>query len=209
VVTNTADLPAETQVAIAAGDVAPLQLSQSVNADGTYAVVFSDVSGAPYARYENIYDASGVLSAQVFDNNDGSGSLILTASGLSVTLFPSDSGVTVTSDFFQMTSHANETITATGTTGDTFAFASHFGQAQLLGFAATGDHDFLDFSLAVFSYLSPAMSQAADLSALASHGAFSEANGNTAITDTFGDMVILQGVTKATLLGSPNLFAFK
>ena len=145
----------------------------------------------------------------MFDNNDGSGSLILNASGVSVTLSPSEAGVAVTSDFFQITSHANELLTATGTTGDTFAFASHFGQVELAGFAATGDHDVLDFGLADFSYLSPAMSQAADLGALAAHGAFGQANGAATITDTFGDTLILQGITTATLVGSPNLFAFK
>jgi hypothetical protein len=58
----------------------------------------------------------------------------------------------------------------------------------------------------MFSYLSPSMTQAQDVTALLA-GA-TQNGANLAITDSAGDILTLNGITKATLNQNPSVFRF-
>ena len=58
---------------------------KSVNPDGSYDIAYFDVTGQTYSSYEDIYNSAGTLAADAQDNADGSGSLFLYASGLTIT----------------------------------------------------------------------------------------------------------------------------
>jgi hypothetical protein len=107
--------------------------------------------------------------------------------------------VATTSDRFAINPHADENIAATGTNSDTFAFAPHFGQDTISGFAAAGSsHDLLEFTASTFGANLTAANQSADLAALLSHTS-QNASGSAVIADLDGDTLTLRGITKATL----------
>jgi hypothetical protein len=103
------------------------------------------------------------------------------------------------------------TIAGTGT-DDTFVFTPAFGHDVIANFTATGtSHDVLEFSASSFSYMTPGESQAAekaDWAALLLHGVTSTAAG-AMITDSKGDTLTLEGVTKSTLALAANAGDFK
>ncbi len=186
-----------------------LTQTKTVNADGSYDISYTNVTGQSYSSYENIYNTAGTRVAEAFNNTNGTGSLTLYGNGLTVTSSSTQESVTTGADTFALTEHSTETITASGTKGDTFVFTPSFGQDAITGFAATGaSHDVLQFSISDFSYLTPAMTQAQDLAAVLAH-ATQTAAGNTVITDTLGDALTLNAVTKATLTANAADFVFK
>ena len=191
-----------------------LSQQKTVNADGSYDVAFTNVTGQSYGSYENIYSDSGVRVGESMDYLSGAGTLSLYGNGLTVTAGSSQLSVQLPAagggDVFALNGHGQETITAsTGTSGETFVFAPGFGQDTLNGFVGTGaNNDVLQFSVADFSYLS-GTDTATDLAALIAHGAITQSGTSTLITDTHGDALKLAGVSAATLEAHSTNFAFK
>jgi hypothetical protein len=132
---------------------------------------------------------------------NGSGTLLLYASDLTMSSSSGRLSVTTGSDTFALNSHANEAIsTASGTGDDTFVLDPNFGRDVLGGFVISGaTSDTLQFSVADFSYLSAGASSATDLQALINNNAFAQVSANTTITDSLGDKLTLNGATAATL----------
>ena len=181
---------------------------KTVNADGSYDIAYTNVTGQTYSSYENVYNSAGTIVAEAYDNVNHSGSLTLLGSGLTVTSGSGTESLTVGADTFALNPHSVETITATGTTSDVFVYTPSFGQETINGFAAAGaGHDVLHFNASSFSYLTPGMTQAADLAAVLGH-ATQTAAGNTVIADSFGDTLTLNAVTKATLSANSSDFKF-
>ncbi len=114
------------------------------------------------------------------------------------------SGVTITA-----TSAGDETFTGAAAGGDTFAFYPGFGADSVTNFAAVGpSHNVLEFSVSCFTGMTSNMTQAADLLALLADTANLAGGGGAMITDSKGDTLTLDGLTKATLL-SANAGDFK
>jgi hypothetical protein len=68
------------------------------------------VTGQTYFSYEDIYNSAGTLVADAQDNADGSGSLFLDGSGLTITSASGGESVTTGSDTFAINPHSAETI---------------------------------------------------------------------------------------------------
>ena len=130
------------------------------------------------------------------------------ASNSSITLGAGVSDVlNGSSDSLSFSSGASATVSGSS---DTFVFTPNFGQDTLSGFAVSGTgHDVLQLSVADFSYLTPSMSQAADLAAVIAHGGISASGAATLITDTLGDKLTLTAITSTTLTANAGDFVFK
>ena len=84
---------------------------------------------------------------------NGSGSLLLYASGLTTTSSAGSESVTVGSDTFAINPHSVETTKATSLQSETFVYGPGFGQDTLAGFLAAGaSHDLLQFSASMFGF---------------------------------------------------------
>ena len=167
-----------------------------IRPDGSYEIS-NWVSGKPYSLYENIYSASQARLLEVFENADGSGSLLLTAPGLKISLSSTHNYLTSAPDTFGIP-HPIESINANWYVGETFSLSAGFGQAAISNFTHSGtSHDVIDLSVSMFSYLTPAMTQAQDLAAVLSHA--TTRGGNLVITDTAGDTLTLDGLSAALL----------
>ena len=68
------------------------------------------MTGQTYFSYEDIYNSAGTLVADAQDNADGSGSLFLDGSGLTITSASGGESVTTGSDTFAINPHSAETI---------------------------------------------------------------------------------------------------
>ena len=178
------------------------QLTQQkyIRPDGSYEIS-NWVSGKPYSLYENIYSASQARLIEVFENADGSGSLLLTAAGLKISLSSTHNYLTSAPDTFGIP-HPIEAINANWYAGETFSLSAGFGHAAISNFTHSGaGHGVIDLSVSMFSYLTPAMTQAQDLAAVLSHA--STSGGNLVITDTAGDTLTLDGLSAAMLTANP------
>jgi hypothetical protein len=180
---------------------------KSVNSDGSYDIGYFDVTGEPYSSYEAIYNTAATLAADAQNDANGAGTLLLYASGLTISSSPGSDSVTVGSDTFAITPQSNETTTVENSkTKETFIFGAGFGQGTISGFlATTTSHDVLQFSASMFGF-SAASSRTADAQALLSK--FAGGTTNTVITDQSGDSLPLNGVTVATLKGHLGNFMF-
>ena len=104
--------------------------------------------------------------------------------------------------------HPVETIDATTTGGEQFAFNAGFGKETINGFQTSGtSSDTIQLSKAAFSYLTPAMTQAQDLSAVLLDSGSMSASG-LMITDSHGDSLTLAGVTPFMVGANPGMFGF-
>ena len=56
----------------------------SYNADGSYQVTYAGVTGLAYSSYEDVYNTAGALVADAQDMTNGSGNLLLSANGLTI-----------------------------------------------------------------------------------------------------------------------------
>jgi len=187
---------------------------KTVNADGSYDIAYTNVTGQSYGSDEAIYNDAGTKVATAYNYLTGAGGLTLSGSDLTVSAGASELGGQLASatggDAFALNPNASETVSASGTTDDTFVFTPSSGQDALNGFVATGaSHDMLQFSLGDFSYLNAGMSQAQDLAAVIAHGAITQSGSNTLITDTQGDTLTLNAISKTTLTAQPADFVFK
>ena len=179
-----------------------LSLVQSKNADGSYDIFHAGVTGQAYSSYEDVYSKSGAKVAESRDNTNGTGSLVLYGDGLTVSSSSTGQSVQTGADVFTFNPHSTEGVTATGMNNEVFVYKPSFGQDSISGFLATGGtHDTLDFSASAFSYLHSGMTAAQDLAAVLSHA--TQVGGNTLISDTMGDALTLDGITKATLTANP------
>ena len=165
----------------------------SVSAAGTYSVTEKFTSGAVISSSQG--------------SNGGALTLSTSANGLTIKAGAPTLSVTAGSETIPLHSSANETINATNRTSETFAFTSDFGNDAILGFAASGaNHDTLVFNTAMFSYLTPGMSQAQDLAQVLLHA--TSGGGMTTISDTLGDKLTLGSVNIAALSAHPADFKF-
>ena len=133
--------------------------------------------------------------------------LRLVTDGSSVSVANNQLELTVGADAFALPFHAAETIVAGGA-GESFTFASGFGDVSLSGFLASGlKPDTLNFTLSDFdaSWFSANMTQAQEAAALLSHATGSV---NTVITDLAMDKLTLRGITPQTLAGDLGAFHF-
>ena len=154
----------------------------TVSASGIYSVTERFSNGA---------------TVTVASNGSGGGTLNLGGASVTVTSGPSQLSVTAGTEILPLPDYSYET----------FAFAPHFGQDTINGFAASGTgHDTLQFSAAAFGETST-NSQAQDLTAMLTHTTQNGA-GNAVIADIYGDAVTLAGVTKATLAAHAGDFKF-
>jgi hypothetical protein len=175
--------------------------------DGAYQVTYLDVASLGYSSYADIYNSSGAFVADAQDLANGAGNLILHGDDLVVSASSGQQSVTTGSDTFAINPHAAETIAASGVTGETFEFASGFGQNAITGFLATGaTHDVIEFNRSMFSSLTPTMTQAQEVAALLAGAAQNGAN--LVITDSTADVLTLNGITKAALSANPSDFRF-
>ena len=180
---------------------------KNVNADFSYDIAYFNVTGQSYGSYENIYNTSGTKVADAEDMTNGSGALILSGSGLTISSSSGAQSVTVGEDIFAINAHATEAVTSTGTTGDIFIYSAGFGQDAITGFAATGSsHDTFHFSASMFSYLTPGMTQPQELNAVLNHA--TQVGSVLTIFDTAGDSLALNSLTTTTLAANPNDLKF-
>jgi hypothetical protein len=178
-----------------------------VASDGSYEIAYTHVTGQLYSSDEFLYNASATREAVAYDNLDGTGRILLYGPGLTISASALSESVTLGSNTFALAPHSVESITATGQSSETFAFAAGFGQDTIAGFAATGaGHDILQFAASSFSYLTLGLTQAQDLAAVLSHATIS--GNSTVISDSFGDSVTLSAVAKTTLTANPADFKF-
>jgi hypothetical protein len=178
-----------------------LALVLSKNADGSYDLFHAGVTGA-YSSYEDVYSKSGAKVAESRDNTNGTGSLILYGDGLTVSSSFTQQSVQTGADVFAFSRHSIESVVATGMNDEAFVYKPSFGEDLISGFLATGGaHDTVDFSASMFSYLKSGMTVAQELAAVLSHA--TQTAGSTLISDTMGDVLALDGITKATLTANP------
>ena len=143
------------------------------------------------------------------DTGPSSGVLTLTtgANGLTVDVGESTLSVAAGHEVISLRANSTESIVATGRTNDTFVFTPHFGSDTVTGLAVAGaNHDTVEFSASMFSYLTPGMSQAQDLAAVLSHATSS--GGTTTISDSVGDKLALTAISATTLAANPADFKF-
>ena len=113
---------------------------------------------------------------------NGTGTLLLYASGLTVTSSSGSDSVTVGSDTFAIAPQSVETTNVQNSmSSETFVYGPGFGQDTLIGFLETGStHDLLQFSASTYGFPST-QSQTADAQALLSN--YASGTTNTVITD--------------------------
>ena len=169
----------------------------SFNPDGSYAIAFGTASGLGYSSYEDIFNASGTQLAEARNMNDGSGALLLSGAGLTVSSGPGQLGVSTGADSFALAAHTAEAVTASGAVAEVLAYQSGFGQSTITGFAATGAaHDVLQVPSAMFANAATLL------------GASAQVGANVQITDPAGDKITLAGVSLETLAANPGDFKF-
>jgi hypothetical protein len=183
---------------------------RTVNADGSYDLLHSDVTGQVYSSYEDVYNAGGSRVAEARDNKNGTGGITLYGDNLKVAVSSTQEGVQSGPDLFVFNPHfSNEAITqAPGTDDETFVFGPAFGKDAISGFLAAGaHHDTLQFDGSMFSYLTAGMTEAQQVAAVLLHGVSSTAAG-AMITDSHGDSLTLDAISKTVLAAHAADFKF-
>jgi len=183
---------------------------KTVNADGSYDLVYADVTGRTYSTYEDVYTAAGTKVAEVRDYTNGTGGVILYGDNLKVAVSSTQESLQSGPDSFVFKPHfATEAISAApGTNDETFVFNPTFGKDAISGFLASGaNHDTLQFDHSMFSYLTAGMTEAQEVAAVLLHGVSSTAAG-AMITDSHGDTLTLDAITKTTLAAHAGDFKF-
>ena len=171
-----------------------LAANLSLSAAGTYTVSETFTNGA-------------VIVSGSSGSGGGNLTLSTNANGVTVNVGTSALAVTAGTETIPLIPYATESITATSRTNDTFAFTPNFGNDTFTGFAATGaSHDLIQFEASMFSYLTPGMTQAADVTAVLGHA--TTGGGNVIITDSAGDSLMLKSTSLATLTANPADFKF-
>jgi hypothetical protein len=136
---------------------------------GTATVNVSGVTGQAYGSFTDTY-IGGTIAETVENNTNNSTSVIGYANDL--TFAPAGPS-----------SHV-ESITTTGTHGDTFVFTGSFGNVTVTGFSLA--NDFIEFSHTEF----------ANVAAVELHA--TQVNGNAVVTLDSGDTITFSGVSLAS-----------
>ena len=164
-----------------------LTQQKTVNADGSYDIVYSGITGQAYTSYQNDYNSAGVLVAQAVNDTNGAGVTTVYGNNLQISTSAGAESLTSGSDIFVYTPHAKETFSAAGTTNDVFTFKAGFGSDTISGLGAAGANaDSLNLSGLFTSYAS-----------LQSHMVAS--GSNTIITDAGGDKLTIVGLSPTAL----------
>jgi hypothetical protein len=147
-----------------------------------------------------------LASAQ--DNGGGWGTLSLLAGNLTVSSGSAALNVTAGASTFTPAAHPNETIQATGQTGEVFAYTSGFGSSNVMGFQASGANHQIQLQASMFSGLTPGQ-PSADWAQLLSSNAAIQSGADVTINDTAGDVLKLSGVSLDSLTANAgNVFKF-
>jgi hypothetical protein len=204
---NFALTPSKSLAALADGAaLTESQVSTAAGAPTEYA--YSNVQGRAYTTYESFY-GSGYENLEADDLNFSatSNELFLYDPSQTVTRGGGAESLTVGAGSDPLTYHPTETIDATTSGSQQFIFSSGFGTETINGFSASGaSPDSIQLATSAFSYLTPGMTQAQDLTALMYH-AIPGASGMT-ISDSYGDSLTLTGVTARTVGANPSMFVF-
>jgi hypothetical protein len=204
---NFALTPSQSSAALTDG--AALSYAKVTTATGApteYA--YSNVQGRAYTTYESFW-GSGFENFDADDLNlsANANELVLYDPSQTVTRGGGSETLTVGTGSDPLTYHPVETIDATASAGEQFIFSSGFGTETINGFSASGTSpDSIQLATSAFSYLTPGMTQAQDLTALMYH-AIPGASGMT-ISDSYGDSLMLTGVTARTVGANPSMFVF-
>jgi hypothetical protein len=182
------------------------KVSTAAGAPAEYA--YSNVQGRAYTSYESFYgSAYEDLAADDLNLSSSANELVLYDPKLTVTRGGGSESLQVGTGSDPLTYHAVETIDATTSGSETFAFSAGFGKETINGFSASGANpDSVQLAKSAFSYLTAGMTQAQDLAAVLTLGA-SNASGLT-ISDTHGDSLTLAGVTSAMVAVNPAMIEF-
>jgi hypothetical protein len=207
---NFALTPSQSSADLAAG--AALTYSRVTTAAGAPAeYAYTNIQGKAYTSYEAFSGSTFAnLAADDLNMSSSANELVLYDPGLSVTRGGGSETLTVSglSASDPLPYHPVETIDATTTGGEEFAFSAGFGKETISGFQTSGtSSDTIQLSKAAFSYLTPAMTQAQDLSAVLLDSGSMSASG-LMITDSHGDSLTLAGVTPFMVGANPGMFGF-
>jgi hypothetical protein len=157
------------------------------NADGSYDIVYSSITGQAYSSYQSDYNSAGVLIAKAVNDTNGAGVTTVYGNNLKISTSAGAESLTSGSDIFVYTPHAQETFSAAGTKNDVFTFKAGFGSDTISGLGAAGANaDSLNLAGLFTSYAS-----------LQSHMVASGAN--TIITDAGGDTLTIVGLSPTAL----------
>ena len=205
---NFALTPSQSTAALANG--AALTYSQVGTAAGApteYA--YSNVQGKAYTSYEAFY-GSGYdnLAADDLNLSSSANELVLYNPSQTVTRGGGAETLTIGTGSDPLPYHANETIDATTSGSEQFVFSAGFGNETINGFSASGaSPDTIQLSKSAFSYLTPAMTEAQDLTAVLTNGGVRGPSGVT-ISDSHGDSLTIAGLTPAMIAANPSMIQF-
>ena len=164
-----------------------LKQQKTVNADGSYDIVYSGITGQAYTSYQSDYNSVGVLIAKAVNNTNGAGVTTVYGNNLKISTSAGAESLTSGSDIFVYRPHAQETFSAAGTKNDVFTFKAGFGSDTISGLGAAGANaDFLNLASLFTSYAS-----------LQSHMVAS--GSNTIITDSGGDKLTILAMSPSAL----------
>jgi hypothetical protein len=183
------------------------KVSTAAGAPTEYA--YSNVQGRAYTSYQSFYGSGFAnLVADNLNLSSSANELELYAPSSTVTRGGGSETLQVgTGGADPLSYHAVETIDATTSGSETFAFSAGFGKETINGYSASGAKpDSIQLAKSAFSYLTAGMTQAQDLAAVLTHGA-SNASGLT-INDTHGDSLTLAEVTSAMVAVNPAMLQF-
>ena len=170
------------------------------NSDGSSSLSKTGITGLKYTSDTFIYSTSNTLVASAFNLKTGAGAMTLNASGVTVSAASGSLAVSNGADTFALTSHAVETVTATGRTSEIFAFNSGFGSETISGFTAgTSGSDVLSLKLNMFNGLSSTNTAAQNAAILINNNAIVQSGTSVLITDLNHDTITLAGQTLANL----------
>ena len=92
-----------------------LTQQKTVNADGSYDIAYSGITGQAYTSYQNDYNSAGVLVALAVNDTNGAGVTTVYGNNLQISTSAGAESLTSGSDIFVYTPHAQETFSAAGT----------------------------------------------------------------------------------------------
>ena len=155
-------------------------------------------------------ESSGVLIGVAGDLASGSGTAVISLSGVTVSSSSSGLSISAGADKYALDPHAAENVNVTGYQSETFSLGVGFGAETIQGFSAgSGSSDVLSLGLSMFTGLSASNTAAQDVAILISNNAMAQSGSNVTITDKSGDVLTLLGVRTTTLLqDASNVFKF-
>src|SRR5436305_1972911 len=110
----------------------------SYNADGSYELSRAAIPNAPYTSVLTMYSATNAAVANAVNMANGTGRLVLVASGMTTSSASGTLSATANADTFALEAHKKEAIVATGYNSETFGFATGFGADSVSGLVVGG-----------------------------------------------------------------------